>query len=230
MITENTQKKLRGFALNLVTLNLIDKKTAQLSLKEAYSKHIPFIHFLYQQKTVASNKIADVASHYFGIPLLDGQKLNTEFIPHDLLEHVPSSQRAYILPLFKRGKTLFVAIADPTISALNEIKFSANLNVTPILVNAEKLTKLTANLFEEKETEALNELVEDADLDKLEIAVEKGRKQNKKIKLGICGEHGGDPKSIHFCAKVGLDYVSCSPYRVPIARLAAAQAELFKKN
>ena len=61
------------------------------------------------------------------------------------------------------------------------------------------------------------------------IAVDKGKKQNKKIKLGICGEHGGDPKSIFFCSKAHLDYVSCSPYRVPIARLAAAQAEIKKK-
>jgi len=65
--------------------------------------------------------------------------------------------------------------------------------------------------------------------DLIKIAVEKGKKQNKKIKLGICGEHGGDPKSIHFCSNAGLNYVSCSPYRVPIARLAAAQAELKKK-
>ncbi len=64
--------------------------------------------------------------------------------------------------------------------------------------------------------------------DLVEIAVAKGKNQNKKIKLGICGEHGGDPKSISFCAKVGLNYVSCSPYRVPVARLAAAQAELNK--
>ena len=62
----------------------------------------------------------------------------------------------------------------------------------------------------------------------IEIATTKGRKQNKKIKLGICGEHGGDPKSIHFCSKTSLNYVSCSPYRVPVARLAAAQAELKK--
>jgi len=62
----------------------------------------------------------------------------------------------------------------------------------------------------------------------VKIASQRGRKQNKKLKLGICGEHGGDPKSIEFCSKVGLDYVSCSPYRVPIARLAAAQAELKK--
>ncbi len=64
--------------------------------------------------------------------------------------------------------------------------------------------------------------------DLINIAVHNGKKQNKKIKLGICGEHGGDPKSIYFCSKAGLDYVSCSPYRVPIARLAAAQAELKK--
>ncbi len=66
--------------------------------------------------------------------------------------------------------------------------------------------------------------------DIVEIAVEKGRKQNKNLKLGICGEHGGDPHSISFCSKVGLNYVSCSPYRVPVARLAAAQAELKKIN
>ena len=66
--------------------------------------------------------------------------------------------------------------------------------------------------------------------DLVEIAVEKGRKQNKNLKLGICGEHGGDPHSISFCSNAGLNYVSCSPYRVPVARLAAAQAEIRKKN
>jgi pyruvate,orthophosphate dikinase len=64
--------------------------------------------------------------------------------------------------------------------------------------------------------------------DLIKIAVEKGKNQNKKLKLGICGEHGGDPKSIEFCSKVGLHYVSCSPYRVPVARLAAAQAVIKK--
>jgi pyruvate,orthophosphate dikinase len=60
----------------------------------------------------------------------------------------------------------------------------------------------------------------------MEIAAERGRKTRRDIKLGICGEHGGDPSSIRFCEKIGLDYVSCSPYRVPIARLAAAQAAI----
>ncbi|WP_223596883.1 pyruvate, phosphate dikinase [Brucella suis] len=62
----------------------------------------------------------------------------------------------------------------------------------------------------------------------VQIAAERGRKTREKIKLGICGEHGGDPASIAFCEKTGLDYVSCSPFRVPIARLAAAQAAVRK--
>jgi pyruvate,orthophosphate dikinase len=68
------------------------------------------------------------------------------------------------------------------------------------------------------DTEGVGELIR--------IAAERGRKTRPDLKLGICGEHGGDPASIRFCREVGLDYVSCSPYRVPIARLAAAQAEL----
>jgi pyruvate,orthophosphate dikinase len=64
----------------------------------------------------------------------------------------------------------------------------------------------------------------------VEMGVKKGRSSRKDLKVGICGEHGGDPDSVVFCHKVGLDYVSCSPYRVPIARLAAAQAAIGKKT
>src|SRR3954447_25092780 len=62
--------------------------------------------------------------------------------------------------------------------------------------------------------------------DLMRIGVERGRSAKQDIKLGICGEHGGEPKSVEFCHRLGLDYVSCSPYRVPLARLAAAQAAL----
>jgi pyruvate,orthophosphate dikinase len=72
--------------------------------------------------------------------------------------------------------------------------------------------------FVSLDTDAVGELIK--------IASERGRKTRPDIKLGICGEHGGDPASIHFCEQTGLDYVSCSPFRVPIARLAAAQASL----
>ena len=76
--------------------------------------------------------------------------------------------------------------------------------------------------FVSLDTEGVGELVA--------IAAERGRKTRPDIKLGICGEHGGDPASIHFCETVGLDYVSCSPFRVPIARLAAAQAAVHAKG
>jgi pyruvate,orthophosphate dikinase len=64
----------------------------------------------------------------------------------------------------------------------------------------------------------------------IKIAVQKGKTSRPNIKLGICGEHGGDPASVEFCHRVGLNYVSCSPYRVPISRLAAAQAALRKNR
>ncbi len=77
---------------------------------------------------------------------------------------------------------------------------------------------LGADPFETLDQEAVGSLIE--------IAVERGRKTRPEIKLGICGEHGGDPASVEFCHRTGLTYVSCSPYRVPIARLAAAQAAI----
>jgi pyruvate,orthophosphate dikinase len=62
------------------------------------------------------------------------------------------------------------------------------------------------------------------------MATQQGRSTRPKLKIGVCGEHGGDPDSIHFFNRVGLDYVSCSPFRVPIARLAAAQAAVASKK
>ena len=62
------------------------------------------------------------------------------------------------------------------------------------------------------------------------MGVERGRKTRHNLKIGICGEHGGDPASVMFCHEIGLTYVSCSPYRVPVARLAAAQAAIEEKR
>ena len=77
---------------------------------------------------------------------------------------------------------------------------------------------LVANPFDKLDVEGVGQLVR--------MGCEKGRATRPDIKLGICGEHGGDPDSVAFCHEVGLDYVSCSPFRVPIARLAAAHAAL----
>jgi pyruvate, orthophosphate dikinase len=81
---------------------------------------------------------------------------------------------------------------------------------------------LEANPFETLDVEGVGDL--------MRIAVERGRSAKGDLKLGICGEHGGEPKSVAFCHELGLDYVSCSPYRVPVARLAAAQAALAESG
>ncbi len=81
---------------------------------------------------------------------------------------------------------------------------------------------LPGDPFQQLDEEGVGELVK--------LGVERGRKTKPKLKIGICGEHGGDPSSVYFCHRVGLDYVSCSPYRVPIARLAAAHAALAGKK
>ena len=64
----------------------------------------------------------------------------------------------------------------------------------------------------------------------MKMAISLGRPANPNLHIGICGEHGGDPTSVEFCHNIGLDYVSCSPFRVPIARLAAAQAAIKDKK
>ncbi len=79
-----------------------------------------------------------------------------------------------------------------------------------------KLGILPEDPFQSIDQEGIGELIK--------ISIERGRKTNRKLEIGICGEHGGDPRSVEFCHQAGMDYVSCSPYRVPIARLAAAQA------
>ncbi len=86
------------------------------------------------------------------------------------------------------------------------------------LTEYQRLGLIDQDPFVSLDSDGVGELVD--------IAAERGRKARPNLKLGICGEHGGDPASIRFCAEAGLDYVSCSPYRVPIARLAAAQAAL----
>ncbi len=80
---------------------------------------------------------------------------------------------------------------------------------------------LPGDPFQSIDTKGIGELIQ--------IGIERGRKTKSALEVGICGEHGGDPNSIHFCHKVGMDYVSCSPFRVPIARLAAAQANVMFK-
>jgi pyruvate,orthophosphate dikinase len=86
----------------------------------------------------------------------------------------------------------------------------------------EKVKILPVNPFQTLDRDGVGQLIR--------MAVENGRKANPDLEVGICGEHGGDPDSIEFCNMIGLNYVSCSPFRVPVARLAAAQAALSKSE
>ncbi|HVC44777.1 MAG TPA: pyruvate, phosphate dikinase [Candidatus Binataceae bacterium] len=106
------------------------------------------------------------------------------------------------------------------------------------------LTQMTYGLSRDDSSKFLNDYIErgvykkdpfqeldpDGVGDLMRIGIERGRKANKKIKIGICGEHGGDPASVKLCHRLGLDYVSCSPYRLPVARLAAAQAAIEERK
>jgi pyruvate, orthophosphate dikinase len=89
-------------------------------------------------------------------------------------------------------------------------------------VNGKKVKILQSNPFEVLDRSGVGKL--------MKLAIEYGLQTRPDLKLGICGEHGGDPSSIEFAAQLGLDYVSCSPYRIPVARLAAAQAALSKQE
>jgi len=106
------------------------------------------------------------------------------------------------------------------------------------------LTQMTYGLSRDDAGKLLNDYLENniytvdpfARLDQtgvgalMEMAIERGRKTRPNLKIGICGEHGGEPSSVMFCHELGLDYVSCSPFRVPIARLSAAQAALNQRK
>jgi pyruvate,orthophosphate dikinase len=89
---------------------------------------------------------------------------------------------------------------------------------TPFLVPYQEIGVLQTDPFRSIDVEGVGRL--------MQLATTEGRAARPGLKVGICGEHGGDPASIAFCHRAGLDYVSCSPYRVPVARLAAARAAL----
>ena len=95
-------------------------------------------------------------------------------------------------------------------------------DVAPILERYLALGLLSVDPFESIDQSGVGELVR--------LAVERGRSTRPGLKIGVCGEHGGDPASIAFFASVGVDYVSCSPYRVPVARLAGAHAVLGERR
>jgi len=173
------------------------------------------------------------AEPWIEVPLIGNNK---EFlIIRDIVEKVAANLK------LKRGKDYFVGtMIEVPRAAITADEIAPDVDFMSFGTN--DLTQMTCGFSRDDSGKFLGPYVEAGIYERdpfqsidqtgvgkvMEICVEKARKANPKIEIGICGEHGGEPESVKFCHRIGLNDVSCSPYRVPIARLAAAQAGLEK--
>ena len=165
---------LTGLARRLVLDSLIAEAAAQEHFQKALQKKQPFVAYLVENKIVPSAAIALSAAQEFGVPLLD---INALELDTDIVKLVKEDllKKHRILPIFKRGKRLYVAVSDPTnLQALDEIKFAAGINTEAILVEEDKLSKHLDKAIEEMEGGGLGDMDEEGleDLEGLEVAAE----------------------------------------------------------
>ncbi len=164
---KGTSTVLNGLARKLVQDGLLDEGTAQEAYEKAESKKIPLVRYLVENNILDSISIANAASQEFGIPLFDINAMDLEQCVHNLVDQ-KLIQKHSVLPLYKRGNRLYVAVSDPTnLQALDEIKFNVGANAEPILVEDDKLCKIIEKIMEENDT-TMDDLG-DADLDDLDI-------------------------------------------------------------
>ncbi|MFQ5754982.1 MAG: type IV-A pilus assembly ATPase PilB [Acidiferrobacterales bacterium] len=200
MATPNTATSIGGLALRLVRDNLLSTSDAERIQSEATTQKVPFVTQLVQSKKLDSATVAKVASDEFGVPLFDIAALDLEITPIQLVsEKIINRHR--VLPLYKRGTRLFVAIADPTnIQALDEVKFHTGLGTEPILVEEAKLALAIDKVLEAADT-SLSDLAADDSLD-LEII-------NEEEKGDSSDEEGvNDTPIVKFVNKVLLDAIN----------------------
>lgn len=162
---------LSGLAKKLVAANVLDEQAATHALQDAEKKKMPFVAYLVEKKIADDKNIASVASIEFGDPLFDLSVMDIELVPKELVSEKLIRQH-HALPLFRRGKRLFVAVSDPTnIEALDEFKFHTGINTQAILVEEKQLMDTIDKILTEKDSSALANL-EDTDLDALDISIE----------------------------------------------------------
>ncbi len=194
---------LSGLARKLVLDGLIDEAAAQDHFQKALQKKQPFVAYLVENKVVASAAIALSASQEFGVPLLDISALELDM---DVVKSVKSDliTKHRALPIFKRGKRLYVALSDPTnLQALDEIKFAVGINTEAVLVEEDKLSKSIEKTLEELEGGLGKEMDGDDidDLDGLETASEEPA-------AGAAGDtEVDDAPVVRFVNKVLLDAI-----------------------
>ena len=191
-----------GLALRLVRDNLLSTTDAERIQSEATAQKVPFVTQLVQSKKLDSATVAKVASDEFGVPLFDIGALDLGVAPTKLIsEKIMNRHR--VLPLYKRGTRLFVAIADPTnILALDEVKFHTGLGTEPILVEEAKLSQAIEKILEASDT-TLQDLASDEGLENLELLAEEDVK-------GPHGDEEGvnDTPIVKFVNKVLIDAIN----------------------
>jgi type IV pilus assembly protein PilB len=203
MATASTATNLSGLALRLVRDNLLNPADAERIQAEALSKKTSFVAQLVESKKLDSATIARVASEDFGIPLFEITSLDLEMAPVKLVDE-KIIRRHHVLPLFKRGTRLFVAVSDPTnLQALDEIKFHTGLGTEPILVEEEKLAAIIEKSLEAQDT-SMADLAGDDSLDNLEIIAGEDDKEKN-----AGGEDGvNDAPVVKFVNKVLMDAIN----------------------
>ncbi len=203
MAAPSTATSIGGLALRLVRDNLLSTADAERIQTEATAQRVPFVTQLVQSKKLDSATVAKVASDEFGVPLFDISALDVEAAPVKLVSD-KILQRHRVLPLYKRGNRLFVAIADPTnILALDEVKFNTGLATEPILVEETKLSDIIEKVLEAQDT-TLADLAADDALENLEILADEDDKGGART-----DEEGvNDTPIVKFVNKVLMDAIN----------------------
>lgn len=204
MATASTATNLSGLALRLVRDNLLSPTDAERIQADALAKKTSFVTQLVESKKLDSPTIARVASEDFGIPLFEISSLDLEMAPVKLVDE-KIIRRHHVLPLYKRGTRLYVAVADPTnLQALDEIKFHTGLGTEPILVEEEKLAAIIEKSLDAQDT-SLMDLAGDDSLENLEIVAGEDDKESS----GVGGEEGvNDAPVVKFVNKVLMDAIN----------------------
>lgn len=168
---------LTGLARRFVEDNLIDEQKARDALKAAAVDKIPFIQYIVQKGLADATKLADAASHEFGVPLFELGSLAPNLLPEKVVDE-KLIKKHHVLPVVKRGTRLFLAVSDPTnLAALDEIKFATGLSVDAVLVAEDRLASAIDRYLDAQE-QPLGDLVGDGDLDDIDIEADDDNKKD----------------------------------------------------
>jgi len=202
MLQSSPITKLSGLPYRLVQDKLLSEKDAQCALEESAKQKISFVQHLVTKKLLNSRELAVSASLEFGAPLLDLNALDLQAAPVSLVEE-KLMRKHHVLPLFKRGNRLFVAVSDPTnLQALDEIKFHTGVTTEPILVEEAKLNEIIDKAMDTMDT-SMTDLL-DADLDNLDITAS----DDDDRKGDISDSDIDDAPVVRFVNKILLDAIN----------------------